>query len=136
MSEDKIKEKLLEETEEIKDNLNPIGDRNMRDMKRESALGILEARLQQHEETKKAERERFEKAVEELKKEINEFEWGDYTNSIRKWNVIIIDKIFGTFTNQSQGIRDKIKVAPYSASLSQNGAPDTRNKLNQELKND
>jgi len=29
--------------------------------------------------------------------------------------------------NQSQSIRDKIKVAPYSASLSQNGASDTQN---------
>jgi len=36
--------------------------------------------------------------------------------------------------NQSQSIRDKIKVAPYSASLSQNGASDTQNHAESDVK--
>jgi len=36
--------------------------------------------------------------------------------------------------NQSQSIRDKTKVAPYSASLSQNGASDTQNHAESDVK--
>ena len=64
-------EELKKEIEGIELELNPLGERNMRDMKREYALSILKAKLEGYQKAK----EHYEKKHKEFIRLLKEFKF-------------------------------------------------------------